>query len=121
MLNEAETRAEYIDPMLRDAGWGVAPESRVRREYIIAPGRIEPFGGRLTALKADYVLEYRNTKLAAVEAKAYDEPLTLGCPAGEELRGEDVTAVHVLDERAGRVRHRHGDGEGRRAFAVPVA
>ena len=36
-MNEAETRAELIDPALREAGWGVVPESRVRRE-VIAPG-----------------------------------------------------------------------------------
>lgn len=28
-LNEAETRAELIDPALREAGWGVADASQV--------------------------------------------------------------------------------------------
>ena len=44
-MNEAETRAEHIDPALRDAGWGVVDGSRIRRAYRIAPGRIE-LGGR---------------------------------------------------------------------------
>ncbi len=33
-MNEAETRAELIDPALKDAGWGVVDGSRVRREVI---------------------------------------------------------------------------------------
>ena len=37
-MNEAETRAELIDPALKEAGWGVVDGSRVRRE-VIAPGR----------------------------------------------------------------------------------
>jgi type I restriction enzyme R subunit len=77
-MNEAETRAEHIDPALKAAGWGVVEGSRVRREYQIAPGRIEGHGRRGRPLIADYVLEYRNTKLADVEAKAWDEALTEG-------------------------------------------
>ena len=52
--------------------------SRIRREYAIAPGRIEGPLRRGKALTADYVLIYRNTKLAVVEAKAWDQPLTEG-------------------------------------------
>ncbi len=77
-MNEAETRAEHIDPALKAAGWGVVEGSRVRREYGITPGRIEGHGKRGKPLTADYVLEYRNTKLAVVEAKAWDEELTEG-------------------------------------------
>jgi type I restriction enzyme R subunit len=40
-MNEAETRAEHIDPALKAAGWGVVDGSRIRRGYTIAPGRIE--------------------------------------------------------------------------------
>src|ERR1700732_1342089 len=77
-MNEAETRAEHIDPALKAAGGGVVEGSRVRREYLIAPGRIEGLGRRGKALTADYVLEFRNTKLAVVEAKAWNEALTEG-------------------------------------------
>jgi len=77
-MNEAETRAEYIDPALKTAGWGVVEGSRIRREYPITLGRIEGHGKRGKALTADYVLEYRNTKLAVVEAKAWEEELTEG-------------------------------------------
>ncbi|MBI2083733.1 MAG: DEAD/DEAH box helicase family protein [Deltaproteobacteria bacterium] len=77
-MNEAETRAEHIDPALKTAGWGVVEGSKIRREYPIAPGRIEGHGRRGKPLTADYVLEYRNTKLAVIEAKAWDEELTEG-------------------------------------------
>lgn len=78
MKNEAETRSDHIDPMLVAAGWGVTPSSRIRREYPITLGRLEGNGKRGKALSADYVLEYRNTKLAVVEAKAWDKPLNAG-------------------------------------------
>ena len=45
-MNEAETRAEHIDPALKTAGWGVVEGSRVLREYSITPGRIEGRGRR---------------------------------------------------------------------------
>ncbi len=77
-MNEAETRAEHIDPALKAAGWGVIEGSRIRREYPITLGRLEGAGKRGKALTADYVLEYRNTKLAVVEAKAWAKPLTEG-------------------------------------------
>lgn len=77
-MNEAETRAEHIDPALKAAGWGVAEGSRILREYYITPGRIEGSGKRGKPLKVDYVLVYRNRKLAVNEAKAWDEELTEG-------------------------------------------
>ncbi|MFK3845523.1 EcoAI/FtnUII family type I restriction enzme subunit R [Stenotrophomonas sp. NPDC078853] len=76
-MNEAETRAEHIDPALKAAGWGVVDGSRIRRE-VIAPGRLQGKGQRGKAEIADYVLIYRNTKLAVIEAKAWDKPTTEG-------------------------------------------
>ncbi|GMQ83564.1 MAG: hypothetical protein BMS9Abin06_0299 [Gammaproteobacteria bacterium] len=67
-LNEAETRAELIDPALASAGWGKVEASRVRRE-VIAPGRLLGGGKRSKADIADYVLVYRGQKLAVIEAK----------------------------------------------------
>ena len=77
-MNEAETRAEHIDPALKAAGWGVVEGSKILREHRITAGRIEGYGRRGQADIADYVLVYRNTKLAVVEAKAWDEALTEG-------------------------------------------
>ena len=87
-MNEAETRAEHIDPALQAAGWGVVEGSRIRREYLITPGRIEGLGRRGKALLADYVLEYRNTKLAVTEAKAWDVALTEGVAQAKNYAGK---------------------------------
>ena len=87
-MNEAETRAEHIDPALARAGWGVHAHSRIRREYVISPGRIEDHGRRGKVLKVDYVLEYRNHKLGVIEAKAWDEALTEGVAQAKNYAGK---------------------------------
>lgn len=69
-MNEAETRAELIDPQLRQSGWGVVEGSRIMREYHITAGKIQTGGGRGKPLIADYVLVYHGRKLAAIEAKS---------------------------------------------------
>ena len=70
-MNEAETRAELIDPALKAAGWGVVAASWVRRE-VITLGRLQGAGKRSEQDIADYVLTYRNHKLAVIEAKRRD-------------------------------------------------
>ena len=65
---EAETRADRIDPLLREAGWGVVEGSRIRRE-MICPGRIQAGGKRGKGLSCDYVLFHKGQKLAVLEAK----------------------------------------------------
>ena len=71
-MNEAETRAELIDPKLKEAGWGVVEGSKILRERNcqITVGRIQSGGRRAKPLIADYILVYKGTKLAIVEAKA---------------------------------------------------
>ncbi len=76
-MNEAETRAELIDPALKTAGWGVIENSRIRRE-VIAPGRLIGNGKRANPEYSDYVLMYRGQKLAVIEAKKRDLPDTKG-------------------------------------------
>lgn len=77
-MNEAETRAELIDPALTVAGWGVVEASRVRREEHITPGRLQGAGQRGKAEIADYVLMFRGRKLAVIEAKRRDAGATEG-------------------------------------------
>ncbi len=87
-MNEAETRAEHIDPALAAAGWGVADGSKISREFPITPGRIEGLGRRGKPVIADYVLVYRNHKLAIVEAKAWDKPVTEGLGQAKDYAGK---------------------------------
>ena len=77
-MNEAETRAELIDPQLAAAGWASTPDAKVFREHLIAPGKIQAGGGRAKLLKADYVLSYRGRKLAAIEAKSNEQEVGEG-------------------------------------------
>ncbi len=69
-MNEAETRAELIDPKIKEAGWGDVEGSFVRREFKITNGEIKPGGIRAGIIRADYVLIYKNRKLAVIEAKS---------------------------------------------------
>lgn len=77
-MNEAETRAELIDPILLAAGWGEVEGSKVRREYYFTDGKILTGGLRGKAEKADYILVYKNQNLAVIEAKAENEEPTEG-------------------------------------------
>jgi type I restriction enzyme, R subunit len=76
-MNEAETRAELIDPALKTAGWGIIADSRIRRE-VIAPGRLIGSSKRAQSDIADYVLVYKGEKLAVIEAKKRELPDTQG-------------------------------------------
>ena len=76
-MNEAETRAELIDPALAEAQWGKVENSRVRRE-VITHGQLIGGGRRSKQDIADYVLTYRGHKLAVIEAKRVDAPDTEG-------------------------------------------
>jgi type I restriction enzyme R subunit len=112
-MNEAETRAEYIDPALRAAGWGVVGDSRILREYPITLGRLEGHGRRGKALSADYVLVYRNHKLAVIEAKAWDESLTEGVAQAKNYadklairytystNGRDIYRIDMMEGKEG--------------------
>jgi type I restriction enzyme R subunit len=87
-MNEAETRAEHIDPALAVAGWGVVEGSKILREYPITLGRIEGHGRRGKPLTADYVLVHRNHKLAVIEAKAWGEEPTEGVGQAKNYAGK---------------------------------
>jgi type I restriction enzyme, R subunit len=67
-MNEADTRAEKIDPQLKKAGWGTINNSKIRREYFT--NNESPFNSKKDKKKADYVLIYKNRRIAVVEAKS---------------------------------------------------
>ena len=71
-MNEAETRAELIDPKLKACGWGVVEGSKVLREYQITDGKIQSGGARGKKIIADYILVHKGIKLAVIEAKSDD-------------------------------------------------
>lgn len=114
-MNEAETRAEHIDPALLAVGWGVVEGSRVLREYGITQGRLQGGGKRARAEIADYVLVYRNTKLAVIEAKAWDKEVGEGVAQAKSYaaklavrltystNGRDIYAMDMATGKEGEV------------------
>ncbi len=102
-MNEAETRAELIDPKLQEDGWDqkLNPEVKVHREYIISIGKLKSSGGRDKGLKADYVLKYRNRMLAVVEAKSDEQGVGEGVAQAKDyaikLKLEDAYATNGLE------------------------
>jgi type I restriction enzyme R subunit len=77
-MNESETRAEYIDPLLKASGWGEVDGSRVLREFRITEGKIQTGGKRSKPEIADYILVYKNRKIAVIEAKQVEMLATEG-------------------------------------------
>jgi type I restriction enzyme R subunit len=68
-MSEDDTRAEQIEPRLKESGWGVIENTRIRRNFPITRGRIQGSGKRAEILRADFILEFNGRKLAVVEAK----------------------------------------------------
>jgi len=83
-MNEAETRAELIDPKLKDSGWGVVEGSKVLREHHITIGKIQTGAGRAKPVIADYILSYNGRKLAVIEAKKTKLGATEGVAQAKE-------------------------------------
>jgi len=72
-MNEADTRAKLIDPLLHASGWN---EELIEREYTVSQGRVH--AGELGDFqekprRADYLLRYRGLPTAVVEAKSEEE------------------------------------------------
>ena len=78
MVSEADTREELINPKLIECGWKTSDDVIVRREYPISKGKIIGMNTRAPKLSADYVLIYKNVKLAVVEAKKSSRSYTDG-------------------------------------------
>lgn len=87
-MNEAETRAELIDPKLKACGWGVAEGSKVLREYHITQGKIQTGGGRGRKMIADYILVHKGIKLAVIEAKSDELEVSEGVMQAKQYAGK---------------------------------
>ena len=83
-MNEAETRADLIDPQLAKAGWGVLDDSRILRERHITAGKIQTGGKRAKPLITDYILVYKGRQLAVVEAKSNEYSVGEGVGQAKE-------------------------------------
>ena len=68
-MTEDDTRAELIEPKLKQAGWGVIDGAKISRNYAITAGKIQVGGKRGSILRADFILTYKGIKLAVIEAK----------------------------------------------------
>lgn len=90
-MNEAETRAELIDPKLAASGWSDTEGAKVLREFPITAGKIQTGGKRGKPLIADYVLTYKGRKLAVIEAKK--DELEVG--EGVEQAKEYAEKLHL--------------------------
>ena len=120
-MNEAETRAEHIDPALKAAGWGVVEGSRIRREYPITRAASKATGGAASRSPPITCWSIATHKLAVVEAKAWDEALTEGVAQAKNYAGKLAIRFTYCHQRPGHLRHRHGDRQRRRdARAYPT-
>jgi type I restriction enzyme R subunit len=114
-MNEADTRANLVDPKLESAGWNKIEGSFIRREVNITQGRIITGGKRSQPVISDYVLEYLGRKLAAVEAKkeslsytegvrqAKDYAGRLQCRIGYATNGHEIYQIDMLTGKEERV------------------
>lgn len=66
-LSESDTRSKLIDPKIKESEWN---ESHIVREYFFTDGRKLIGNKRGKQYFVDYLLTYKNTNLAIIEAKA---------------------------------------------------
>jgi len=94
MMNEADTRAKLIDPVLHKSGWS---EERIARDIPITPGRIiDDEGSRRKGKKPDYILHYSSSlPIAVVEAKEEGKSALAGMQQAKDYaRDLDVLFVY---------------------------
>ena len=95
-LNESDTRAQLVDPLLNRAGWTrsqVTREHYYRPDWQYTPGRVVLRGGRVEREKPrvmDYLLRYTEAfPIAVVEAKAEDLPAIAGLEQAKRYAREN--------------------------------
>ena len=71
-MNEKNTERELIEPSLEASGWGEVEGSKIYKGWPINQGRLLGNGRKARPLEADYILFYKNKKLAVIEAKRSD-------------------------------------------------
>src|SRR5574344_1732624 len=69
-MTETDTRVNIIDPKLYQSGWS---NNLITREYYFTDGRKLIGGKRGKRYFVDYLLVYKNTNLAIIEAKAQNK------------------------------------------------
>ena len=108
-MSEQDTRRQLIDPKLREAGWEVVEGSQITAERYFTNGRLTQ-SGRQAKSRYDYVLIYKNVKLAVVEAKKagmsygdavgqvkdYNEQLKL--PFAYATDGNEIRQMHYVGD-----------------------
>jgi type I restriction enzyme R subunit len=67
VLSELDTHSKLIDPKIKEIEWN---ESHIVREYYFTDGRKLIGNERGKQYFVDYLLTYKNTNLAIIEAKA---------------------------------------------------
>ena len=113
--SEADTRAEIIDKQLQSSGWETANDIRVQREYPISIGKIIGENKRSSKLSADYVLFYKNIKLAVIEAKKSSRSYTDGVAQAKQYaellnirytyatNGKDIYQIDMETGKEGKI------------------
>ena len=108
-MSEQDTRRQLIDPKLKEAGWEVVEGSSIITERYFTNGRLTQ-SGRQAMSRYDYVLIYKNVKLAVVEAKKagmsygdavgqvkdYNEQLKL--PFAYATDGNEIRQMHYVGD-----------------------
>jgi alkylation response protein AidB-like acyl-CoA dehydrogenase len=113
-MNEAETRADHIDPALKAAGWGVVDGSRILREHGIALGRLQG-GAKIGAESStnkifwselDLLLHETAMRILGARAELCDDPLVhdwlegfLFAQAGPIYAGSNEIQRNIIAER----------------------
>lgn len=117
-FSESDTRVKLIDPKIKESDWN---ESNIVREYFFTDGRKLIGNKRGKRYFVDYLLTYKNTNLAIIEAKAENKDpldgLQQSINYAEKLRIEFVYATngHKIYEHS----LREGNGKWIDSFPSP--
>ena len=93
-MNEAETRAELIDPKLKACGWGVVEGSRIPiLDFYAGDYRLEYDGKYVTLFGKDK--NYKGFKFNDEDDDWFEEMVLI--PVVEEIRNASPKIIEVTD------------------------